>query len=119
MKLSFILAPLLLAFFSLSSALAITETTNEALSAFGKRSTISDILTDIEDAVSCTACEALLVVLKVLAATGNDNFVDVITEICILAVSQTPFSCRAIAHNLENRVSMTLMFGELNDFKQS
>lgn len=31
--------------------------------------------------------QALLVVLKVLAHTGNDNFVDVITEICILAVS--------------------------------
>ena len=30
--------------------------------------------------------QALLVVLKVLAHTGNDNFVDVITDICILAV---------------------------------
>lgn len=87
MKLSSVFAPLLLALPTLTSVLAISETTNEALSAFGKRSTISDILTDIEDAASCTACEALLVVLKVLAHTGNDNFVDVITEICILAVS--------------------------------
>lgn len=85
MKLSSVFAPLLLALPTLTSVLAISETTNEALSAFGKRSTISDILTDIEDAASCTACEALLVVLKVLAHTGNDNFVDVITEICILA----------------------------------
>ena len=30
--------------------------------------------------------QALLVVLKVLAHTGNDNFVAVITDICILAV---------------------------------
>ncbi|KUJ07393.1 calcineurin-like phosphoesterase [Mollisia scopiformis] len=70
---------------TLTFALAISDTTNSALSAFGKRSTVSDILTDIEDAASCTACEALLVILKVLAHTGNDNFVDVITEICILA----------------------------------
>ncbi|CZR64135.1 related to acid sphingomyelinase [Phialocephala subalpina] len=85
MKLSSLFAPVLLVVPAFVSGLAISETTNEALSAFGKRSTISDILTDIEDAASCTACEALLVVLKVLAHTGNDNFVDVITEICILA----------------------------------
>lgn len=75
-----------------------------------KRSTVSDILTDIEDAVTCTACEvsatslcighipvlgntaytnpdtqALLVVLQVLAHLGNEDFVNVITEVCILA----------------------------------
>lgn len=75
-----------------------------------RRSTVGDILTDIEDAVTCTACEvittslaisylpafvntgntnpdtqALLVVLQALAHLGNDDFVDVITEVCILA----------------------------------
>jgi sphingomyelin phosphodiesterase len=73
-----------------------------------KRTTVSEILTDIEDATTCTACEvnylfgvdylsrdrvrltggytqALLVVLQALAHLGNDDFVDVITEVCILA----------------------------------
>lgn len=88
MKLNFF-AAFLLALPPVAAALAISDTTNAALSAFAKRSTVSDILTDIEDAASCTACEALLVVLKVLAATGNADFVDVITEICILAVRIT------------------------------
>jgi sphingomyelin phosphodiesterase len=87
MRLNF-LAPFFLALHTFTSALAISDTTNAALSTFAKRSTVSDILTDIEDAASCTACEALLVVLKVLAALGNDDFVDVITEVCILAVSK-------------------------------
>lgn len=82
-----LLAPFVLALSIMTSALAISETTSVALSAFAKRSTVSDILTDIEDATTCTACEALLIVLKTLAATGNDAFVDVITEVCILAVS--------------------------------
>jgi sphingomyelin phosphodiesterase len=30
------------------------------LSAFGKRSTVSDILTDIEDATTCVACNVWL-----------------------------------------------------------
>ncbi|KKY17767.1 putative sphingomyelin phosphodiesterase [Phaeomoniella chlamydospora] len=47
-----------------------------------KRDTISDILTDIEEALECTACETLLVVLKALAHLGNDAFVDVITAVC-------------------------------------
>lgn len=44
---------------------------------------MSTILADIENAATCTACEALLIVLKVLAATGNANFVQVITDVCI------------------------------------
>lgn len=31
--------------------------------------------------------QSLLIVLKVLAATGNTKFVDVITQVCIDAVS--------------------------------
>lgn len=71
----------------ISSVLAFSETTERAVSAFAKRDTISDILTDIEDAATCDACESLLVVLKLLAATGNDAFVDVITDICVDLVS--------------------------------
>lgn len=68
----------------LTSALAISETTERSLAAV-KRSTVSSILTDIENAATCTACEALLVVLKALAHLGNADFVAVITEVCIVA----------------------------------
>ncbi|PMD54294.1 sphingomyelin phosphodiesterase [Hyaloscypha bicolor E] len=80
-----IVGGLLAALPAFTSSLTLSETTGQALSAFGKRSTVSDILTDIEDATTCVACNVLLVVLKVLAHTGNDNFVAVITDICILA----------------------------------
>lgn len=69
----------------LTSGLAISETTAQSLNAFGKRDTISTILTDIENAASCAACEALLIVLKAVAHTGNDNFVSVIVGVCKLA----------------------------------
>ncbi|TVY71539.1 Sphingomyelin phosphodiesterase [Lachnellula suecica] len=65
------------------TAVAISDTTSRSLSAFGKRDTVSTTLTDIENLVTCAACEALLIVLKVLAHTGNDPFVAVITDICI------------------------------------
>ncbi|KAF2231533.1 sphingomyelin phosphodiesterase [Viridothelium virens] len=45
-------------------------------------STISEILTDIEDATTCSGCESLLLVLQALAHTGNDNFDDVIIGVC-------------------------------------
>jgi sphingomyelin phosphodiesterase len=41
----------------LSSALAVSGTTERSLAAIGKRNTVSDILTEIEDAATCTACE--------------------------------------------------------------
>ncbi|PYH96613.1 acid sphingomyelinase [Aspergillus ellipticus CBS 707.79] len=63
----------------LGAALASTKTE------IAKRDTVSEILTDIEDTVTCAACESLLVVLQALAHLGNDDFVDVITEVCILA----------------------------------
>ncbi|KAG4439668.1 hypothetical protein IFR05_004865 [Cadophora sp. M221] len=62
----------------LVSSLSISDVNSKSTSLYTKRDTVSDILTAVEDA-------ALLIVLKVLAHTGNDNFVDVITEICILA----------------------------------
>ncbi len=90
----------------LSSAFQFSDVMERSLVATAeiqKRSTISDILADIKAAATCTACEvwmqiyrcwillieiqALLIVLKVVAALGNDDFVDVITEVCILAVS--------------------------------
>ncbi|KAH8776915.1 Metallo-dependent phosphatase-like protein, partial [Hyaloscypha finlandica] len=85
MRFSTIVGGLLAALPVFTSGLTLSETTGQSLSAFGKRSTVSDILTDIEDAATCVACNVLLVVLKVLAHTGNDNFVAVITDICILA----------------------------------
>ncbi len=36
---------------------AVSETMGGALNAFAKRSTVSDILTEIEDAATCAACE--------------------------------------------------------------
>jgi len=41
----------------LTSALTISDVTSKAAKTFAKRDTVSDILTDIEDAASCTACE--------------------------------------------------------------
>ncbi|KIW01898.1 uncharacterized protein PV09_06741 [Verruconis gallopava] len=50
-----------------------------------RRDTVSDILADIENAATCTSCQALLLVLQAIAHAGNSAFVDVITEVCILA----------------------------------
>jgi sphingomyelin phosphodiesterase len=110
MKLSDLVSLAALALPVFTSALTVSDVTVKAasiLGAFAKRDLASDILTDIEDATTCTGCEvcrpyphslmetsadlvsqqALLVVLKALAAAGNTEFVDVITEVCILAVS--------------------------------
>ncbi|KFY12242.1 hypothetical protein V491_06862, partial [Pseudogymnoascus sp. VKM F-3775] len=77
---------------ALSTALTIGDVTRNSITAFAKqqvarqeieeRSLLSDILTDIENLAECSACEALLVVLKVLAHLGNDDFVNVIVEVC-------------------------------------
>ncbi|KAL1967104.1 hypothetical protein VTN77DRAFT_3628 [Rasamsonia byssochlamydoides] len=48
-----------------------------------KRNTVSTIISDLESAVDCAGCEALLVVLQGLAHLGNSDFVDVITTVCI------------------------------------
>lgn len=44
----------------LVTALSISDTTSQSLSAFGKRDTISTILTDIEDLAECAGCEVRL-----------------------------------------------------------
>ncbi|KAL7267046.1 hypothetical protein RUND412_010382 [Rhizina undulata] len=49
---------------------------------FATASTVSTILADIKGATTCDACESLLAVLKVVAHLGNDDFVDVITDVC-------------------------------------
>jgi hypothetical protein len=41
----------------LTSAFTISDVTSKAAATFAKRDTVSDILTDIENAASCTACE--------------------------------------------------------------
>ena len=46
---------------------------------------MSEIWDAIESAASCAACETVLGLLQVIAHLGNDDSVDVITEICILA----------------------------------
>jgi len=43
-----------------TAGIALSDTTGQALNAFGKRSTVSDILTDIEDAATCVACNVWL-----------------------------------------------------------
>jgi hypothetical protein len=55
------------------------------------------------------------VVLKVLAHTGNDNFVTVITEICVLAVG-IPSAYSRISANLR-RESKIKMSGKSNCFR--
>ena len=40
-----------------TSGLTISDTTGRSLNALSKRSTVSDILSDIEHAASCSACE--------------------------------------------------------------
>ena len=39
-----------------TSALAISTTPSQSLNAFGKRDVVSEILNDIEDAITCVAC---------------------------------------------------------------
>jgi sphingomyelin phosphodiesterase len=83
MKFQAIGAVLLLGAASVSAAFeGFSKVTTNSLQALAKRDLLSDILDDIEDAASCAACEALLVVLKTVAALGNDAFVDVIVEVC-------------------------------------
>lgn len=67
---------------ALASSLSLGDVGRNSAAAFAKRSIVSDILTDIEDLAECSGCEALLVVLKALAHLGNDEFVDVITDVC-------------------------------------
>jgi sphingomyelin phosphodiesterase len=79
---------------ALSSAFTVSELMGKSLNAYAtskrdvaerdlaERDLVSTILTDIENLAECTACEALLVVLKVLAHLGNDDFVSVITTVC-------------------------------------
>lgn len=57
MKLSNLVGLVAAALPVLTSALTISEITSKAAKTFAKRDTVSDILTDIEDAASCTACE--------------------------------------------------------------
>ncbi|KFY05465.1 hypothetical protein V492_08517, partial [Pseudogymnoascus sp. VKM F-4246] len=91
MRFATVLSTLLL-LLGLSTALTIGDVTRNSIAAFAnrqvarqeleKRSLVSDILTDIENLAECSACQALLVVLKVLAHLGNDEFVDVIVWVC-------------------------------------
>jgi hypothetical protein len=60
MRFSSIVGGVLAVLPALTAGLTISETTGQALSAFGKRSTVSDILTDIEDATTCVACNVWL-----------------------------------------------------------
>ncbi|KAF7872568.1 hypothetical protein EAF04_003488 [Stromatinia cepivora] len=50
-----------------------------------KEDTGSDIWKAIESATTCVGCNAVLLLLKGVAALGNDAFVDTLTEICKLA----------------------------------
>ncbi|KAG9952538.1 acid sphingomyelinase, partial [Aureobasidium melanogenum] len=58
-----------------------------------KRDTVSDILDDIKNAATCTACQSLLGVLQALAHVGNDAFVDVITSVCQSLGTEDPDVC--------------------------
>lgn len=57
MQVSSFLSFVALAFPVLIAALAISDTTSHSLSAFGKRDTVSTILTDLENLATCAACE--------------------------------------------------------------
>ena len=53
--------------------------------------------------------KALLVVLKVLAALGNEDFVDVITDICIDIVSSTSPRCSKTALTIYRALRIKLL----------
>ncbi|KFY10317.1 hypothetical protein V491_07711 [Pseudogymnoascus sp. VKM F-3775] len=57
-------------------ALAVSETP-----ALIRESVASDILDDVENAVTCAACEAVLLALKGLSHLGNQAFVNVLTDV--------------------------------------
>ncbi|KAL5350564.1 hypothetical protein ACLOAV_004133 [Pseudogymnoascus australis] len=61
-----------------------------------KESVASDILDDIENAVTCAACEAVLLALKGLAHLGNDAFVNVVTDVCKLAKVEDDDVCEGL-----------------------
>ncbi|KAJ9285141.1 hypothetical protein DTO021C3_7300 [Paecilomyces variotii] len=56
---------------------------NAGLALLPRNDTANEIITAIEDAVDCTACESLLVLLQGLAHLGNDAFVGAITDVCV------------------------------------
>jgi hypothetical protein len=60
MRVSNLFSLVAFAFPMLIDALAISDTTSNSLSAFGKRDIVSTILTDIENLVTCAACEVSL-----------------------------------------------------------
>lgn len=57
MRFSSIVAGVLAILPVFTSGLTISDTTGRALNAYSKRSTVSDIVSDIENAASCSACE--------------------------------------------------------------
>lgn len=71
---------------ALSSAITVGDVMAKSLVGYShqqaKRDDVSEILTDIEDLTECSACHALLLVLKALAHTGNVAFSDVIIDVC-------------------------------------
>lgn len=62
--------------------LAILLGLSSAQDVVGKRDLITEIWDDIEHAVTCTACETVLLLLKGAAALGDTVFVDTLTAVC-------------------------------------
>lgn len=56
MRFSSIVGIVLVAVPVFTSALAISTTPGQSLNAFSKRNVVSEILNDIEDAITCVAC---------------------------------------------------------------
>ncbi|OCK79268.1 sphingomyelin phosphodiesterase [Lepidopterella palustris CBS 459.81] len=74
------------------------------------RSLASTIWNDIENAATCDACEAVLLLLKGVAELGDSSFVSVLTEICDLSGAEDSDVCSGaialegpiIAHDLRS-----------------
>ncbi|KZV71061.1 sphingomyelin phosphodiesterase [Peniophora sp. CONT] len=54
---------------------------------------LDDILTALEQAVECAACDALLIPIQTLAHIGNDAFVDVFASLCKLVGAEDDDVC--------------------------
>ncbi|CAK5281363.1 unnamed protein product [Mycena citricolor] len=93
MRLFRVLGALLPFFFAVTNALTVSDVLAQSLAAYAKRDTASSILSAIENAATCSSCQALLLVLQALAHTGNPNFTNVITSVCKSLGVQDPDVC--------------------------
>nr|UBK24970.1 phospholipase C [Kionochaeta sp.] len=79
-----------------ADVLSVVEKRVDPASGLEVRSIWDTIWNDIKSAADCTACEAVLTLLKGVAAFGDNFFVEVLTEICDLSGAEDDDVCSGV-----------------------